>query len=52
MVRAILAFAFLIGIVLLHIFLSQTGRKWTGLILPVISFLENCVPFENVLSIM
>ena len=39
MVRAILAFAFLIGIVLLQIFLSRTERKWPGLILPVISFL-------------
>ena len=39
MVRATLAFAFLIGIVLLQIFLSQTERKWPGLILPVISFL-------------
>ena len=39
MVRAILAFAFLIGIVLLQIFLSRTERKWSGLILPVISFL-------------
>jgi hypothetical protein len=39
MVRATLAFAFLIGIVLLQIFLSQTKRKWPGLILPVISFL-------------
>ena len=39
MVRATLAFAFLIGIVLLQIFLSRTERKWPGLILPVISFL-------------
>lgn len=39
MVRVTLAFAFLIGIVLLQIFLSQTERKWPGLILPVISFL-------------
>ena len=39
MVRATLAFAFLIGIVLLQIFLSQTERKWPGLVLPVISFL-------------
>ena len=39
MVRATLAFAFLIGIVLLQIFLSQTERKWPGFILPVISFL-------------
>ena len=39
MVRATLAFAFLIGIVLLQIFLSRTERKWPGLILPIISFL-------------
>ena len=39
MVRATLAFAFLIGIVLLQIFLSRTERKWPGLVLPVISFL-------------
>lgn len=39
MVRATLAFAFLIGIVLLQIFLSRTERKWPRLILPVISFL-------------
>ena len=39
MVRATLAFAFLIGIVLLQIFLSRTERNWPGLILPVISFL-------------
>lgn len=37
MVRATLAFAFLIGIVLLQIFLSRTERKWPGLILPIIS---------------
>lgn len=43
MVRATLAFAFLIGIVLLQIFLSQTERKWPGLILPVISFLFGIV---------
>ena len=39
MVRATLALAFLIGIILLQIFLSRTERKWPGLILPVISFL-------------
>lgn len=39
MVRAILALAFLTGIILLQIFLSRTERKWSGLILPVISFL-------------
>ncbi len=43
MVRATLAFAFLIGIVLLQIFLSQTERKWPGFILPVISFLFGIV---------
>lgn len=45
MVRAILAFAFLIGIVLLHIFLSQTGRKWTGLILPCYFFFRKLCTF-------
>lgn len=39
MVRTILALAFLIGIILLQVFLSQTERKWPGLILPIISFL-------------
>ena len=39
MVRTILALAFLIGIILLQIFLSQTERKLPGLILPIISFL-------------
>ena len=38
MVHAILVLAFLIGIILLQIFLSRTERKWLGLILPIISF--------------
>jgi hypothetical protein len=45
--RTILALAFLVGVVLLQIFLSRTEHKWPGLVLPIISFLVSAVyPFN------
>jgi len=47
MVRTILGFVFLFGMVPLQIFISRAERKWPGFILPIITFLFSFVyPFN------
>ena len=47
MVRTILGFVFLFGMVPLQILISRAERKWPGFILPIITFLFSFVyPFN------
>ncbi|AEV67422.1 hypothetical protein [Acetivibrio clariflavus] len=37
--RGLIILAFIVGVVLLQIFLSKTESRWPGLVLPIIAFL-------------
>lgn len=37
--RGLVILAFIVGVILLQIFLSKTESKWPGLVLPMIAFL-------------
>lgn len=37
--RGLIILAFIVGVILLQIFLSKTESRWPGLVLPIIAFL-------------
>lgn len=49
-VRTMIVLLFLIGIVLLQIFLSKRENRWLGLIIPIISFLFSVIALLNALG--